>query len=304
MMRPDLRGLVAFAAIARHRSFRRAARELRISVSSLSERLRDLEAELGARLLNRTTRSVAPTEAGEQLLARIAPALREITEAAQDVGALRGEPSGRLRINSPPPATQLVIAPMIAPFLVRHPRITLEIVDEPLLVDIVAAGFDAGVRYEEHLAKDMVAVSLGPPQRFAFVASPAFLARHGVPRAPHDLLGKPCIASQFPRQGPLPWEFERDGKIVRITPAPNFIALNVATQIRAAIDGLGFFATFEGHVREAVAAGQLQCVLEDWCAPFPGPFLYYPSRRQNPAALNAFVAFVKEWRAQENLPRH
>lgn len=301
MSAPDLRALVAFAAIARHRNFRRAAQELRISVSSLSERLRDLEAQLGARLLNRTTRSVATTQAGEQLLARIAPALREISDAAQDVGSLQGEPSGRLRINSPPPATQLVISPMIAPFLLRYPKITLELVDEPLLVDIVAAGFDAGVRYEEHLAKDMVAVSLGPPQRFAFVASPAFLTKHGTPKTPRDLLGAPCIASQFPTQGPLPWEFERAGKIVRITPTPNFIALNVATQIRAAIDGLGFFATFEGYVREAVAAGQLQYVLEEWCAPFPGPFLYYPSRRQNPAALNAFVAFVKEWRAHENL---
>src|SRR5438552_9863229 len=154
-MNIDLRDLTAFAAIARHRNFRRAAQELQLSVSTLSERLRGLEEQLGTRLLNRTTRSVATSEAGERLLSRIAPALREIGDAAQDVGSRRSEPSGRLRINSPAPATQLVLAPMIAPFLKRFPRISLEIVDEPLLVDIVAAGFDAGVRYEERLAKDM-----------------------------------------------------------------------------------------------------------------------------------------------------
>jgi DNA-binding transcriptional LysR family regulator len=298
-MNIDLRDLTVFAAIARHKSFRRAAHELKASVSTLSERMRELEDRLGTRLLNRTTRSVATTEAGERLLRRIAPALREISDAVQGAGSLRREPSGRLRINSPAPATQLVLAPMVAPFLKRFPKVSLEIVDEPLLVDIVAAGFDAGVRYEEHLAKDMVAVSLGPPQRFVFVASPAFLAEHGTPTAPRDLLGAPCVVTQFPNRGPLPWEFERAGEVVRITPTPNFISLNIAAQIRAAIDGLGFFATFEGYAREAIASGQLCTVLDEWCPEFPGPFLYYPSRRQNPSSLSAFVAFVKELRGPQ-----
>jgi DNA-binding transcriptional LysR family regulator len=299
-MKPvNLRDLSAFAAIARHRNFRHAARELQVSVSTLSERLRDLEAQIGTRLFNRTTRSVAPTEAGERLLARIAPALREISDAAQEIATVSGEPAGLLRINSPAPATQLVLAPMVAPFLQRYPKVSLEIVDEPLLVDIVSAGFDAGVRYEERLAKDMVAMSLGSAQRYVVVASPALLAQHGMPKSPRDLVGAPAIASRFPGRAPLAWEFERGGRSIKITPSARFISLNIATQLNAAIDGLGFLQTFEGYACEAIAQGSLRAVLYDWCAPFPGPFLYYPSRRQNPSSLNAFVAFVKSWRAAE-----
>ncbi len=292
----NLRDLSAFAAIARHRSFRSAARELRVSVSTLSERLRSLEEQIGVRLLNRTTRSVAPTEAGERLLARISPALREIGDAAQDAGTLPGEPSGRLRINAPPPAVQLVLAPMVVPFLKRYPKITLEIADDSLLIDIVEAGFDAGVRYEEHLAKDMVAISLGPPQRYVVVASPSLLGERGVPKKPKDLLDAPCIVTRFPGRAPLPWEFERAGRATKIVPEGRLIAINSALQLRAAIDGLGFLATFEGYARAAIASGQLRTVLEEWCLSFPGPFLYYPSRRRNPSSLDAFVAFVKEWR--------
>jgi DNA-binding transcriptional LysR family regulator len=300
MNRINLRDLTAFAAIAQHRSFRSAARELRVSVSTLSERLRALEDQIGVRLLNRTTRSVAPTEAGERLLVRIAPALREIGDAAQAVGTLSGEPSGRLRINAPPPAVQLVLAPMVAAFLKRYPKITLEIADDPLLIDIVESGFDAGVRYEEHLAKDMVAISLGPPQRYVVVASPSLLTEHGVPKKPSDLLRAPCIVTRFPGSAVLAWEFERAGRVTKIVPQGRLIAINNALQLRAAIDGLGFFATFEGYAREAIASGQLRTVLNEWCVSFPGPYLYYPSRRQNPSSLDAFVAFVKEWRASES----
>ena len=296
----NLRDLSAFAAIAHHRSFRQAARELRVSVSTLSERLRSLEEQIGVRLLNRTTRSVAPTEAGERLLARIAPALREIGDAAQDAAALPGEPSGRLRINAPPPAVQLVLAPMAAPFLKRYPKITLEIADDPLLIDIVEAGFDAGVRYEEHLAKDMVAISLGPPQRYVVVAAPSLLGERGIPRKPQDLLAAPCIVTRFPGRGPLPWEFERAGRATKIVPEGRLIAINTALQLRAAIEGLGFLATFEGYAREAIASGRLCTVLDEWCPSFPGPLLYYPSRRRNPSSLDAFIAFVKEWRASES----
>lgn len=292
----ELRDLQAFAAVARHRNFRRAARELRVSVSSLSQRLRDLEVRLGIRLLNRTTRSVAPTEAGETLLLRLTPALREVAEAVSDLRSRHELPAGRLRINAPPPAIHLVLAPMLGPFLRRHPGIELELVADALLIDIVAEGFDAGVRYEEHLDQDMIAVPLGPPQRYAVVAAPALLSHHGRPEQPADLLGKPCIVTRFRNGVVLPWEFEKAGRTVRITPSGVLQTSDHELKLRAALDGLGFLLTFEGYLREAVAAGRLVALLEDWCPPFPGPFLYYPSRHRPPPALAAFVAFVKEWR--------
>src|SRR6202000_1823792 len=180
----DLRDLEAFVAVARTRNFRRAAIEQRVSVSSLSQRLRDLAERLGARLMNRTTRSVGLTEAGELLLARVAPAMLDVSDALDQVRGLRGVPSGRLRINAPPPAIDLVLAPMAAPFLKQQPQIELEIVGDSSFVDIVAKGFDAGVRYGEHLEQDMIAVSLGPPQRYAVVAAPGYIARHCRPQTP------------------------------------------------------------------------------------------------------------------------
>jgi DNA-binding transcriptional LysR family regulator len=293
----DLRDLNAFAAVARLRSFRQAAIEQRVSVSSLSQRLRDLEERLGVRLLNRTTRSVAPTQAGELLLARVAPAIQEMADAVGAVRGLRDTPSGRLRINAPAPAAHLVLAPMIAPFLKANPAIDLEIVVEPGFIDIVAGGFDAGVRFEEHLAKDMIAVSLGPPQRYVVSAAPSLLAAHGRPAKPRDLLERPCISVVFPSRVALPWEFEKAGRVVRIVPKGPFTASDTGLLLQAGIDGVGFLMTFEGYVREALDDGRLVPVLEDWSASFPGPFLYYPSRRQPPPALQAFVAFAKDWRA-------
>ncbi len=292
----DYRDLSAFATVARHRNFRRAAAEMHVSVSSLSQRLRDLEQRLGIRLLNRTTRSVAPTEAGERLLDRIAPALRELADAVAEIGETADQPAGRLRINAPEPAVGLVLAPMAAPFLKAYPNIDLEVVTEPLLVDIVARGFDAGIRFEENLAQDMVAIPLSGPQRYAVVASPDFLAANGTPTDPRDLLGQPCIMTRFPNGVVLPWEFERDGETVKILPKGRLISLNLRLNIRAAIDGLGFHATFEGNVRDHIKAGRLVSVLDDWCQEFSGPYLYYPSRRQPPPALRAFVDFVREWR--------
>jgi DNA-binding transcriptional LysR family regulator len=295
----DLRDLDAFVAVARTRNFRRAALEQRVSVSSLSQRLRSMEERLGVRLMNRTTRSVALTEAGEVLLARVGPAMSDVGDALDQVRGLRGLPSGRLRINAPPPAIDLVLAPMVAPFLKAYPQIDLEIVADSGFVDIVAAGFDAGVRYGEHLAQDMIAVSLGPPQRYAVVASPQYVAQHGRPKHPKDLLHHVAIRTRF-GSGAMPdWEFEKAGRIVKVAPPGKLIATYTGLARRAALDGVGFWPTFEGYVREEVASGQLVSVLEDWCAPFPGPFLYYPSRRQPPPALGAFVAFVAEWRKQE-----
>ena len=292
----DLRDLDAFVAVARVRNFRRAAIESRVSVSSLSQRLRDMEERLGVRLMNRTTRSVALTEAGELLLARVGPAMRDVGDALDQVRGLRGVPSGRLRINAPPPAIDLVLAPMVAPFLQAHPQIDLEIVGDSSFVDIVATGFDAGVRYGEHLAQDMIAVPLGEPQRYAVVASPQYVAQHGRPRHPKDLLDHVGIRIRF-GSGVMPdWEFEKAGRAVKVSPPGKLIASYSGLARRAALDGVGFWPTFEGYVHDDLKSGALVSVLDDWCAPFPGPFLYYPSRRQIPPALGAFVAFVAEWR--------
>ncbi|ABD86027.1 LysR family transcriptional regulator [Rhodopseudomonas palustris] len=295
----DLRDLAAFVAVARSKNFRRAALESAVSVSSLSQRLRDIEERLGVRLLHRTTRSVALTEAGEALLARVGPALRDVDAALDQVRGLRGVPAGRLRINAPAPAVDLVLAPMVTPFLQAYPQIDLEIVAQTSLIDIVAAGFDAGVRYGEHLAQDMIAISLGPPERFVVVASPHYVAQHGAPKQPQDLLAHRCIRIRF-ESGAMPdWEFEQAGRVVRVTPRGPLVAGYSQLAIRAALDGLGFFAAFEGYVRADIAAGRLVSVLDDWCEPFPGPFLYYPSRRQPPPALAALIGFVMEWRKKE-----
>jgi DNA-binding transcriptional LysR family regulator len=293
---PDLKDLEAFVAVARTRNFRRAAVDLRISVSSLSQRLRDMEERLGVRLLHRTTRSVSPTQAGELLLSRAGPAIRDAVDALKEVRGLRDVPSGRLRINAPPPAVQLVLAPMVGPFLRRYPQVRLEIVAESSLIDIVAAGFDAGVRYDEHLARDMIAVSLGAPERYPVVASPDFLKARGRIGHPKDLLDHPCIMTRFSNGLIRPWDFEKAGRTLKIAPEGALIANNTELQVQAAVGGAGFLKTFEGLVREAIAARKLVTVLDDWCPTYQGPLLYYPSRRQLPPALGAFVGFVKEWR--------
>jgi DNA-binding transcriptional LysR family regulator len=295
----DLRDLDAFVAVARTRNFRRAALESRVSASSLSQRLRAMEERLGVRLMNRTTRSVALTEAGELLLARVGPAMSEVSDALDRVRGLRDVPSGRLRINAPPPAIDLVLAPMVAPFLKAYPLVDLEIVAESSFIDIVDAGYDAGVRYGEHLAQDMIAVSLGPPQRYAVVASTQYVAQHGRPKHPKDLLQHSAIRIRFGSGMMLDWEFERAGRVVKVAPSGKLIANYPGLARRAALDGVGLWRTFEGYVDDDVKSGALVSVLDDWCSPFAGPFLYYPSRRQTPPALAAFVAFVAAWRKQE-----
>jgi len=294
----DLRDLDAFVAVARTRNFRRAALEQHVSVSSLSQRLRDIEERLGVRLMNRTTRSVALTEAGELLLARVGPAMADVGDALNQVRGLRAAPSGRLRINAPPPAVDLVLAPMVAPFLAKYPQVDLEIVTETSFVDIVAQGFDAGVRYGEHLAQDMIAVSLGAPQRYAVVASSEYVAKHGRPEQPKDLLEHACIRTRFGSGAMFDWEFEKAGRVVKVSPPAKLIATYLGLALRAVHDGVGYWATFDGYVRYGVKSGALVSVLDDWCPPFPGPLLYYPSRRQPPPALAAFVAFVADWRKQ------
>jgi DNA-binding transcriptional LysR family regulator len=295
MRGPDLDDLAAFAAIARHSSFRRAAVERGVSASTLSQTLRDLEARLDLRLLNRTTRSVALTEAGARLLARLSPALAEITGAVDQLQEERGVPAGLLRINAPEPAVELVLTPMIGPFLAAYPRVELEIIAEATFIDIVAAGFDAGVRWDESLAKDMIAVPLSGPQRFVVAAAPELIAKAGAPSTPEDLLARPCIRVRYPSGVRPPWEFERDGRVLKLEPEARLVSSSLPAMMQAALAGAGFILTFEGYAAPHIAAGRLVTVLDEWQPPFPGPFLYYPSRRHVPAALRAFIDFAKAW---------
>lgn len=293
-MRGVLADLELLAAVARHGSFRRAAREAGLSPSSATERIRALEDRLGTRLLNRTTRSVAPTPAGAALLARLEPAVREIAEALDEAGLAGQTISGTVRINAPAPAAQFVLAPLIPRFLERHPRVSLDVVSESGFVDIVAAGFDAGVRYGEALAQDMIAVPLGGKQRLRLVGAPALIARVGAPQIPQDLLRCPCIRIRY-SSGTVPaWEFEHDGQTVTLRPEGPLITTDTGLAIAAAVGGLGFALIFEGWVAQDIEAGRLVAVLDDWLPPFDGPFLYYPSRRHMPAALRAFIDFVRE----------
>ncbi|MBN9235252.1 MULTISPECIES: LysR substrate-binding domain-containing protein [Phyllobacteriaceae] len=292
----DMNLLAAFAAVARRRSFRAAAVERGVSPSTLSQQVRDLEAALDLRLLNRTTRSVAPTEAGMRLLERLTPALADIASVVDHLQAEGDTPSGTLRINAPQPAIDLVLAPLIGPFLAACPRVRLEIIAETAFIDIVAAGFDAGVRWGESLAQDMIAVPLGPQQRYVVVAAPSVVAAGSPILQPRDLLGRPCIRTQFPSGMKVAWEFERDGVFEKIDPDGSLVSTNIVAQLRACLDGVGFCATFEDYVREDIAAGRLVSVLDDWLPPFPGPYLYYPGRRHVPAPLRAFVDFVRRQR--------
>lgn len=292
-MAADLSLLDAFAAVARHRSFRRAALERGVSASSLSEAMRRLEAQLGVRLMNRTTRSVTLTEPGARLLDRLAPMLTELDDALDEVNHFRDTPTGTLRLNVPAPVARLVLAPMLAEFLAAHPGLTVEVHMDERLIDVVEAGFDAGARYGESLALDMIAVPLGPAQRYGIYAAPAYLARHGTPRAPEDLLEHRCICHRFSSGTVLPWEFEKEGRTLRLQPRGPLISNSPDVHLAAAVDGIGIIMTFTDFAAPLVARGALVSLLEDWCPPFEGPYLYYPSRRHMPAALRAFVDFVR-----------
>lgn len=291
---PDLADCQAFAAVAQARGFRRAAAARGVSASALSEALRRLEARVGARLLNRTTRSVTPTEAGRLLLERLAPALAEVAAALDAVNAVRASPTGTLRLNVPGAVSDLILPPILARFLALHPGVAVEVVTEDGFSDVLAAGFDAGVRYDERLERDMIAVPLGPrEQRFAVAASPAYLTRRGRPTHPHDLLDHACIRHRFADRATPPLEFERDGEVVKVDPAPHVTGTTLPFGRAAAIEGLGIVASFEAALAPAVAAGQLEWLLEDWWPRFPGLFLYYANRRHPPAPLRAFVDFLK-----------
>lgn len=288
-----LSDLEAFAEVASARSFRGAAYVRGASASTLSEAVRRLEARLGVRLLNRTTRSVTPTDAGLRLLERLGPALADVAAALDAVHATDDAPAGTLRLNVPTIAARLILPSLLSRFLHAHPRIRVEVVAEDTFIDVLAAGFDAGIRYDERLEGDMIAVPLGPrTQRFAVAGSPAWFAAHGRPRHPHDIDRAHCIGHRFASGMTAAWEFERGDELIRVPPAGRVIATNIDLELRAAVDGLGLIASFEDFLKPLLDTGQLERVLEDWCPPFPGPSLYYPSRRQMPVALRAFVDFL------------
>ncbi|MBB6249802.1 DNA-binding transcriptional LysR family regulator [Nitrospirillum iridis] len=293
MPAPNLADLDLFLAVARHRSFRRAAKERGVAPSTLSLALKRLEEDLGVRLLNRTTRSVTPTEAGQRLVARLAPIFTEVAESLDEVNSFRDTPTGLLRLNVPVVVSWLILAPLVPRFLAAYPGITLEIIDNNALIDVFAEGFDAGIRYGEALAQDVVAVPISPPQRYVLAGSPDLIAREGLPQHPRDLVGRPCIRHRFADSAAQPWEFERNGEVVRVMVDGPLIANSVHIGISAAESGLGWYCTFEGFLAPSLAAGRLVPALEDWLPPFPGPYLYYPSRRHVPAPLRAFIDFMK-----------
>ncbi|SFW25805.1 DNA-binding transcriptional regulator, LysR family [Luteibacter sp. UNCMF366Tsu5.1] len=296
-MKIDLNDLDAFVAVARAGGFREAARARGGSASALSEAVRRLETQVGVRLLNRTTRSVAPTEAGEGLLSRLAPALSEVESAIDAVNGFRDRPAGTLKLNVPMAAARLVLPAIVPPFLAAYPEIRLEILAEENFVDVLAAGCDAGIRYDERLEQDMIAVPIGPRvQRFAAAASPAYLDRHGRPAHPRDLMAHACLRGRFPERAMPPWEFERDGETLLVDPSgPLVVSIGGAVDLAvdAAVAGAGIVYLFEGWLRPYLDSGALEPVLETWWPSFSGPFLYYPGRRLTPAPLKAFVEFVK-----------
>ncbi|MGK5015696.1 LysR family transcriptional regulator [Janthinobacterium sp. 75] len=289
----DLNELTAFAAVARLRSFRKAALERGVSASALSHALRTLEERLGVRLLNRTTRSVTPTEAGQQLLARLAPAMREIDDALLDLSTLQDVPAGKLRLNVPRPAARLLLAPMLSCFVARYPRVQVELVTDDGMIDIVRDGFDAGIRFGEQVAADMIAVPVGAPQPFLVVASPAYLAAHGAPATPHALLEHACIGRRFPSGRQYAWEFGQEGEAVSIAVSGPLVFDDDELMLRAARDGAGLAYVYEADARADIAAGRLVNVLERCLPPPSRYFLYYPSRRQMPAVLRAFVDMLR-----------
>jgi len=294
MDRSDFSTLAALLAVAEERSFTRAAKRLAVSPSAMSHAIRGLEEDSGVRLLSRTTRSVAPTEAGERLLTRLRPALTEVAEALDELSGLRNKPAGRLRLLVPKLAGTDLLAPKLAQFTRNYPDVVLDITADDTRLDIVAGGFDAGIHFGEYIQKDMIAVRVSKDHRAAIVGSPAYFKSHPKPKAPRDLLSQRCINFRHGRGGDVyRWEFEKGRKSLSVAVNGPLIVDDVAIVIRAALDGIGLAFVGEDKVTQHLASGKLIRVLEDWCQPFSGFFLYYPSRRQQPAALSALIETLR-----------
>jgi len=293
----DLSDLNAFVAVARAGGFRDGARANGVSASGLSEAVRRLETQLGVRLLHRTTRSVVATEAGQRLLDRLSPALTEVEAALDVVNSFRDRPAGTLRLNVPVSAVRLVLSAIVPPFLAAYPEIRLEVIADDSFVDVLAVGCDAGIRYDERLEQDMIAVPIGPRvQRFATAAAPAYLDRRGRPAHPKQLLDHACLRGRFTSGAMPPWEFERKGKVVQVDPTgPLLVGIGGAIDLAvdAAIAGIGIVYLFEDWLRPHFDSGKLEPILEPWWLRFSGPFLYYPGRRLVPGPLRAFIDFIK-----------
>jgi DNA-binding transcriptional LysR family regulator len=288
--------LTTFLCIAKHLSFSRAAIELGQSPSALSHSLRGLEKRLGIRLFNRTTRSVALTEAGERLYSRVRPAFRDIDDALEDLNSFRDKPSGTLRITAGRTAAQLVLLPLVSEFLQAYPEVRVEVVSDDALVDVVAGGFDAGVRFGERLEADMVSLAVGSTMRSVVVGSPELFERFPTPQTPQDLHALPCIRHRYPSGVIYDWEFERGGVSQEIKVDGPITLDDVGMMVGPALQGVGLAYVFEEMVKELIASGQLIQVLGDWCPYYPGLNLYYPSRRHVPAALRAFIEFARSKR--------
>ncbi|MGO4198650.1 LysR family transcriptional regulator [Rhizobium sp. YAF28] len=292
--RPTLDDLNAFSAIVTHSSFRKAAGELGLSPSTLSHMMRNMEARMGVRLLHRTTRSVAATEAGEMLLDRLKPVLRDLDLALDAVGEFGGQPSGTLRINASEIAARVLLNATIPLFLERYPGISLDIVTENRLVDIVGDGFDAGIRLRESVPLDMIAVEFGGEARFLAVASSAYLKNHKRPRTPEDLKRHRCIRLRMPSGKLYRWEFEKHGQEMTIEVSGALTLDHVELMAEAAVKGLGIAYVPERVARPYLASGEIISVLDDWCPSIPGLCLYYPGHRHVPQSLRAFISVLTE----------
>jgi DNA-binding transcriptional LysR family regulator len=293
----ELNDLAAFVSVTRAGGFRDAARISGVSASSLSIAVRRLEAKLGLRLLNRTTRSVAPTEAGLRLIEKLTPLFSEMEAALDVLNVFRDKPAGTLKLNVPSSAARIVLPSIIAAFLKTYPDIRVEVVVEDGFVDVLSIGCDAGIRYDERLEQDMIAIPIGPRvQRFATAAAPGYLDAYGRPDHPSELLSHACLRGQF-AGGAMPiWYFERDGEVLQLNPSGPLLvrpgaAIDLA--VSAAVAGVGVIHLFEDMLRPHLDSGALEPILEPWWQRFSGPFLYYPGHRHLPAPLRAFVDFLK-----------
>jgi DNA-binding transcriptional LysR family regulator len=289
MDRADLNLLSAFLAVAEERSFTRAAKRLGVSPSALSHAVRGLEERLEVRLLAWTTRSVAPTEAGERLVARLRPALRDVRGALGEIAGLHGRPTGRLRLVVLPIAAETVLAPKLGRFARDYPDVHLDVTTDESRVDLVAAGFDAGIHLGEFIERDLVAIRVSPDHRPAIVGAPGYFAAHRKPTSPRELPGHRCINFRRGNFGVYPWEFDKGEQSLVVAVTGPLTVDDIALVIRAALDGVGPAFMSEELAAPHLASGALERLLEDWCPPFPGFFLYYPSQRQLPAALQVLI---------------
>ncbi len=290
---PSLAELKALAAIVRHRSFRRAADELGMAPSTISHIVSGLEGRIGTRLLNRTTRSVSPTQAGERLVARLRPILQDLDDALAEIDAARDQPRGTLRLTASETVSMLLVQSIIPAFLERFPEMAVDLVAQPAFVDIVAEGYDAGFRLGEAVPLDMVAVRVGGPSRMLPVAAPSYLASRERPTTPDDLARHVCIRSRTPNGRLYKWEFERHGHAIAMDVSGPLMLNRTELMVEAALGGLGIAFVPQRLAAPHLETGKLRALLEEWCPAYPGLFLYYPGHRQVPAGLRAFIDLLK-----------